>query len=78
MTGMRRLAIKAQEELTEDKAWLLGFMAGDGNVDIAADGGAHVSANCGADEDLARHAASLLESIYNVPVTAVSVRLERA
>jgi hypothetical protein len=65
------LPIKAQGRLSPDKAWLLGFMAGDGNVGISADGGAHVSANCGTkpdDEHLAHQVADLLHELYDVPV----------
>ncbi len=72
----RALPIKRQGALTEDKAWLLGFLAGDGNVTIEEDGGAHVSANCGnseGDEQLAEHVAGLFREIYEIPA---SVRLQ--
>jgi len=68
----RRLKIKPQGCMSRDKAWLLGFMAGDGNVSVAEDGGAHVSANCGVAEDsanmaLAERVAELFRRIYDVP-----------
>lgn len=64
----RRLPIQGQSALpSPDKAWLLGFLAGDGNIQIDPDGGAKVSANCGQDEQLARHVVDLFEQIYDVP-----------
>lgn len=66
----RSKPIKTQgHALSPDKAWLLGFLAGDGSIQIEADGGAKVSANCGQDEQLARHVAALFREIYGVPCT---------
>lgn len=65
--------------MDERKAYLLGFMAGDGNVSVSTDGGAQVSANCGQVSDpanrvLADLIAGLLAEIYDVPA---KVREER-
>ena len=69
----RAFPIKRQGPLCEDKAYVLGFFAGDGNVTVGADGSAHVSANCGevsnpANKVTADRIARMLRGIYDVPV----------
>lgn len=61
------LPIKPQGDLTADKAWLLGLIAGDGHVRIRADGSSSVDIACGPDEQLARCAAEVIERVYAVP-----------
>lgn len=63
--------------LTSEKAYLLGFWAGDGNVQIERDGTSKVSANCGSeteDEQLACFIAESVKKLYGVPC---KVRLQK-
>lgn len=58
------------QRLTSEKAYLLGFWAGDGNVQIESDGTTKVSANCGSeteDEQLACFIAESVKKLYGVP-----------
>lgn len=67
MRKNRSLPIREQGSICADKAWLLGFIAGDGHVQIEADHSSKVVASCGLDRELARTVSALIEKLYDVP-----------
>jgi hypothetical protein len=67
----RESDLPSQVPLTVDKAWLLGFMAGDGHIQWNEGQSYKVFTNCGPDKALAEAVANLFRELYDVPCSVL-------